>query len=208
MATAVSISLWRRLVGVVGIALAFVGVVVLIYAVFSRQLPPGSEDDRTLAIGFFGFVTAAGAFLAHVGFPGIWSGLAQSSGLRLTSVSTLRHPIAHTLLLFIVDIVLAAIVPGKAAILTSFLVMCVFVVANPVLIATGPRWPLRALISAVCFVLLLGGGAGVAEAVSGQQFGDDAMIFLLPLMIYVVALPASGLFRLTAWFKKRQVVET
>src|SRR5262245_3958342 len=38
--------------------------------------------------------------------------------------------------------------------------MCVFVTANPILIATGPRWLLRALISAVCFVLLLGAGTG------------------------------------------------
>ena len=196
------VSLLRRLVGVVGIVLAVCGFIVWLYAVFSRELPPGSEGDRGLMIGLFGVITAIGAFLAHVGFPGIW----RTSGQRLVSVSTLRHPIGHTLLLFIADVVLAAIVPRELVILTSLMVMLVFVVANPILIATGPRWPLRALISAVCFVLLLGGGVGAAEAASRQQFGDDAMIFMLPFMIYLVALPASGLFRLTPWFKKRQLV--
>jgi hypothetical protein len=52
----------------------------------------------------------------------------------------------------------------------------------------------------------VGDGTGVTEAISRQHYGDDAMVFLLPFMIYVVALPASGLFRLTSWFKRRQIV--
>jgi len=186
----------------VGLVLAVCGFIVWLFAVFSRELPSGSEGDRGAMIGLFGAVTAIGAYLTHVGFPGIW----RSSGQQLTKLSTFRHPIGHTALLFVVDVVLAAIVPGEMAIFTALIVMLVFVIANPILIATAPRWPLRALISAVCFVLLLGGGVGAAEAASRQQFGDDAMIFLLPFMIYLVALPASGLFRLTVWFKKRQLV--
>src|SRR5262245_13877776 len=201
MTTAQPVSLLRRLVGVVGLVLAVCGFIVWLFAVFSRELPSGSEGDRGAMIGLFGVVTALGAYLAHVGFPGIW----RTSGQRVMSLSTLRHPIGHTVLLFLVDVVLAAIVPRELAIFTALIVMLVFVVANPILIATAPRWPLRALISAVCFVLLLGGGVGAVEAASRQQFGDDAMIFLLPFMIYLVTLPSSGLFRLTVWFKKRQL---
>jgi hypothetical protein len=80
------------------------------------------------------------------------------------------------------------------------------VIVNPILIATGPRWLLRALISAVCILLLLGAGTGVTEAISRQHYGDDAMIFVLPFMIDVVALLASGLFRLTSWVKRHQIV--
>jgi hypothetical protein len=110
------------------------------------------------------------------------------------------------LALFLVDIVPAAMVPREMAIFTALLVVPVFVVVNPLFIAASPRWPLPALISAVCFVLLLGGGVRAAEAASRQRFGDDAMIFLLPFTIYLVTLPASGWFRLTVWFKKRQLV--
>jgi hypothetical protein len=188
---------------VVGIAVTVLSGLVFLYAAFEPNPPSGEGDVRVLALVFFGGVALAGLGVARIGFPEMWPRAPRAVLQRATTPSTFRHPVALSLTLYLAGALLALLVPAEIAILTTFVLLCVFAIANPIALASGPRWLWRAALSVVCFVLLLGLLAGTSEALSGRRFGDDAMVLLAPVMLYMLALPASGLFRLVRHFNRK-----
>ena len=106
-------------------------------------------------------------------------------------------PLVHAPAFYFAGVVLAFLA-GRAALLVVLVVLCLYAVASPALIAFRPRWWLNALLSTVLGIVLLGVLTGTAEGVTHGHFGDDAMVLLFPITIFPVTLLVSLGLRIVA----------
>ena len=77
----------------------------------------------------------------------------------------------------------------------GFAAVCAYAILSLVTAVRARRWWAHAGLALLGFVLLLGGLAGTAEALTRGGFGEGGMIFLLPMMGLPVLLALSGLVR-------------
>jgi hypothetical protein len=85
--------------------------------------------------------------------------------------------------------------------------LTVYSVTSPAaLIFETPFWR-TALLSVLFWIVLLATIESTCEALSGKTLGDDAMVFLLPFMVFPVALLISALSRFLV-FRRRAGVSS
>lgn len=103
-------------------------------------------------------------------------------------------PFASIAVLYAVSLGGVAIA-GRNWLLVGFLASVAFAIVNPILCAFGGRWWRDTAVSAMAFVgtFVLYGALGDAGVIAIRE---DAMALLGPLMVYLAAVPASGLMRL------------
>jgi hypothetical protein len=156
---------------------------------------------------FFLVLAMAGAALVRFAWPGAWGRALRLALDGLTNPSLLFNPVVHSLALGLLAVPLI-LLGGRAAVLIVLALLSVFVVASPALIALRPNWWLHAVGSAVVFVVFLGTLPTVGERLSGRRFGSDATVFLLPTMLFPVALALSGVVRWIRWRKEKSARST
>jgi hypothetical protein len=84
--------------------------------------------------------------------------------------------------------------PGGSAVF-GMAALTVYSVTSPAALLFGTPFWRTALFSAVFWIVLLALIQSTCEALIGQSLGDDAMVFLLPFMVFPVALLVSTLGR-------------
>jgi hypothetical protein len=86
------------------------------------------------------------------------------------------------------------LVLGQAGILVALVALCLYPLIDVPRILGRRSWWGGAVVSLLVWILVFGVLTGVVNSV--HRMGDDAMVFLLPFMLYPLALVISGLVRL------------
>ena len=149
------------------------------------------RDGSFLEGGFVFFLcfipVAVGIALAELGQRGYWQQVVSLGSWLWSSVSV-------GLAVALISLTMMYAIPMIAT-LVALVALCGFAVLDPVLNVTRRSWWGGALLSIIVWIVLLSALAGAADSL--QHLGDDTMIFLVPFMVYPVALGVSGLLRLT-----------
>jgi len=77
--------------------------------------------------------------------------------------------------------------------MVSLIGLCLFSVANPLTCALGDHWWRDTVLSAVAWGAIF---AAIGALPGLKTLGEGAMVYLLPVMIYPVAVAISGVIRL------------
>jgi hypothetical protein len=91
---------------------------------------------------------------------------------------------------------------GIAA-LASFGALMLFSIGGPVLVLLGRSFWLGTLAVVVSWLGLFLGIGMVTELVPGSHLGENAMVLLLPMMVFPGLLALVGCVRLFLWLKAR-----
>ena len=150
---------------------------------------------------------AAGIVLIRSATPGVLEWPRRRLAAALRNRALICNPLVHGLAVLVAGVLLSA-VAGPLAILVVFVFGVTYAIGSPLLIAGRPGWWLNAILSLVVFLLLLGLLTGLGEAASRQHFGDDAMIMVVPVLIYPAALAVSLALHLSAAARRRRAEAT
>jgi hypothetical protein len=93
-------------------------------------------------------------------------------------------------------------IPSAAGWPVSLLALCAFSVAGPLVCALGENWWLHTFLTGFAWVVIF---VAVGETPGLKVLREGAMVYLLPMMIYPVAVGVSGLIRVARWRKRGQV---
>jgi hypothetical protein len=179
----------RRLVGrTVSAAGAFLVLIGLPLALI--MLGAALFQDGPVA-GVFAFLlclgpVAVGIGIAHLGTPGFWR---RPVDVR----NSWRMPGLAGIAIALVTIPLVILWPDYA-LLTATIALCLYPLLDVPPILARPSWWRGAAVSAFVWLLVFATLTGVVEAVRHPR--EDAMIFLLPFMMYPLVLAISGVVRL------------
>ena len=162
----------------------------------------GNLPDAGIGTGLFA------AFFASAMLAGAW--FLVRPDLRNLSKADLRrwaltNPLGQAVLLYVAAALFMLPMP-KVAILPGFVAQCAYSVLAPATARKARSWWAHAALSVLGFVLLLGGLAGTAEALTPRGFGEGGMIFLLPMYVFPILLAVSGILRLVR--RSREKVQT
>lgn len=113
----------------------------------------------------------------------------------------LRSPLAWIAIGAIATILPMA-VAGESAWPVSLAGLCLFSVASPLAGGLGHQWWRDTVVSLVAWVVIFV-IAGQLPAMNALREG--AMVFMLPMLIYPVALLVSGVIRLVRWRRASRV---
>jgi hypothetical protein len=190
--------------------LAFAGAVVLLLLVVS---PP---EDRgaflfgllifalpTLLLGLgllhFGWpslLPAVQTRLARVGHRAYWQHALGRTAAAFAPAQLAASPVRRAALALLIALLGFFLAPRGARWVGVFAAITVYSIADPIINTFRSRWWLNAIKSLVGFVLLFIASGLIGDA---DRIGEGGMIFILPLMMYPVALALSGLIRFV-WF--------
>jgi hypothetical protein len=163
--------------------------------IFLKNLPDSSFGEGVfVAIFAAGFVLGA-CFLLRP----------DLERLRRVPAAQLRswlftNPIGQAAILYVAAAVLMVAAP-KFSILPALVALCAFSVLSPWSASRARRWWPTATLALLCWLVLFGALAGTAEAITPRGWGEDAMIFLLPMEGFPILLAVSGLVR---WLRRPQ----
>ena len=93
-------------------------------------------------------------------------------------------------------------IPNGAGWPVSLLALCLFSVAGPLTSALGENWWLHTFLTGLAWVVTF---VAVGETPGVKAVRELAMVYLLPMMIYPVAVGVSGIIRMTRWRKRGHV---
>lgn len=111
----------------------------------------------------------------------------------------LTSPVVHLVVLYALALG-AALLAGAPGGIAAMAAMTIFAVVNPLVVAFGESWWISTLIAAMGFGVLFA-ALGATPAVRAMREG--ATIFVLPAMVYLAAVPLSGLIRGWRWMAAR-----
>lgn len=111
----------------------------------------------------------------------------------------LTSPVGHLVVVYALALGAATLagVPGGMA---AMAVMTAFAVVNPLVVALGDTWWVSTVLSATGFGVLFA-VLGATPAVRTMREG--ATIFVLPAIVYLAAVPLSGVIRGWRWMSAR-----
>jgi len=179
--------LGRRALVFVGRGLVLVGLPLALVMAGAALKQSGSVIEASFALVLCLIPVGLGLALAEIGQRGIWRETVSLRGLLQSSIG-LGLAVAG------LSLIPMYAYPPLAA-LVAFVALCGFAVLDPALNVTRSSWWWGALASVIVWIVLLSVLVGVADSL--QNLGDDTMVFLLPFMVYPIALVVSGLLRLT-----------
>jgi hypothetical protein len=170
-------------------ALALVGFILAIGAVKTFR---GLLPDQGAGSGVFDAVAAAG-----FGAGAYFLVRPDLRGLSKTDVRrwVLTNPLGQASLLYAAAAIFMLPFP-KQSIVPALIAQCAFAVLAPAAALRARRWWAHAILSVLGFVLLMVALAATSEALTPRGFGEGGMVFLLPMYIFLILLPISGLVRL------------
>ena len=179
--------LGRRALVFVGRTLVLIGLPIALIISGAALKQSGSFVEASFAFFLCLIPVALGVALAEFGRPGIWRETVSLRGLLRSSVSL-------GLAVAVLSLIPMYAYPPLAT-LVALCALCGFALLDPVLNLTRRSWWLGALGSVIVWIVLLSVLVGAADAL--QNLRESTMVFLLPFMVYPIALGASGLLRLT-----------
>jgi hypothetical protein len=201
----------RRLIAAApGALLALAGALVLMLLVVS---PP--QDTGTFLFGVLVFALPSlmlGLGLLHFGWPSLLPQV-KTRLVRLGRLDVWRHalrqtarafapaklsasPLRRAALALSIAILGYYLAPRGARSVGVFAAITAYSIADPVINTLRSHWWVNAIKSLAGFIVLFIASGLIADA---DRIGEAGMIFMLPLMIYPVALGLSGLIRFI-WF--------
>jgi len=83
----------------------------------------------------------------------------------------------------------------KGVLLPVLGAICVYSIGTAVVNALRPRWWLHTAMSLVAWLLLFVLLNATGGAIQGKPIGEDAMVLLMPMMVFPLLLIASGIYR-------------
>jgi hypothetical protein len=207
----------RRIwLAVFGLCVTLPGLVVVLLGLWEMTFgltPPEQRTDPgvTVMIVIIGTIpVAVGLWLARTGDPGMGPRFVEDVRSR---IETLRNKPSALLALGRTSVGLALAIAiitlpllfvwREAAPITAMWASMLFSVADPVLNVSRRSWWLGAFISVSVWFALLLTVVAVADAISPMREGT--MIFMLPMMLYPMALGLSGFARLWRWAWRRSI---
>ena len=182
----------RRILSVPLILVAFVCLIGAV-RIFAGNLPSSSSGEGFVAAFFALGLGTAAFFLLRP----------EIRRLRGLSFADFRrrvfaNPLGQAAMLWLAAAPFMAAAP-KAALLPGFVAQCVYTVLSTRSAGRSRRFWTTALVALLGFVLLMGGLAGLAEALTPRGFGEAGMLFLLPMYGFPILLAAFGIAR---WLRK------
>lgn len=111
-----------------------------------------------------------------------------------------RMPLGHALAIVIVSVPSILLWP-EAGILVELAALCLYPVLDIPRILTLPSWWRGAMLAAVVWFVVFFALVGIADTV--HPLRENAMIFLLPFMLYPLALAIAGIVRLEGRLSRR-----
>lgn len=201
----------RRLVAAIpGGLLAVGGAVVLLLLILS---PP--DDTGTFLFGLLVFTLPTlmlGLWLLHFGWPSLlpevqarlarlgridfWRQARRQAARAFAPEKLSASPVRRAVLALMIAILGYYLAPRGARWVGVFAAITVYSIADPAINTFRSRWWVNAIKSLTGFIVLFIASGLIADA---DRIGEGGMIFMLPLMIYPVALGLSGLIRFI-WF--------
>lgn len=115
-------------------------------------------------------------------------------------VDFLRRPGAAGVAIAVVSVPLILLMPGPGIII-ALVALCLYPVLDVPRILSRPSWWRAAMISAFVWIVLFTALVGIVDTV--RPLREDAMVFLLPFMMYPIALAISGVVRLEGRLRGR-----
>jgi hypothetical protein len=151
---------------------------------------PGATGAEGFVAALLACATGAGAYFLLRPDVRRWHGLSSGQiGKRVFA-----NPLGLAVLLWAVAAAIMAAAPGHA-LLPGFVAQCVYTVLATRAAGIARRfWP-TALLALLGFVLLMGALAATAEALTPRGFGEEGMVFLLPVYGFPILLAVFGLAR-------------
>jgi hypothetical protein len=110
------------------------------------------------------------------------------------------HPLGQALAIYVIAALGMVTTPSTWGILFVFAGMCAYSGLSPWTAATRPRWWASAIFGVIGWLALFGALISTAEALAHKNLGTDAMVLMLPMMVYPVLLAISGLVH---WSRRR-----
>ena len=92
------------------------------------------------------------------------------------------------------------ILPNGAGWPVSLIALCLFSVAAPLVCALGDDWWLHTFLTGFAWVVTF---VAVGATPGVKALREGAMVYLLPMMIYPLAVAISGVIRAVRWRKRR-----
>lgn len=179
--------LGRRALAFLGRTLVLVGLPLALVIAGAALQQSGSFLEASFAFFLCLIPVALGVALAEFGRPGIWRETVSLAGL-------LRSSLSLGLAVAVLSLIPMYAYPPVAT-LVAFCALCGYALVDPVLNLTRRSWWLGALGSIIVWIVLLSVLVAAADAL--QHLRESTMVFLLPFMVYPVALGVSGLLRVT-----------
>ena len=96
-------------------------------------------------------------------------------------------------------------IPSGAGWPLSIAAMTLYSIAAPLACALGTQWWLKTLLTGAAWVAIF---FAVGEMPGLKAIKELAMVFLLPMMVYPLAVGVSGLIRLARWREARTRART
>src|SRR5262249_28245467 len=103
--------------------------------------------------------------------------------------------------LALVSVPLMLLLRGEGAMLVALVALLLYPLLDVPRLLGRPSWWIGAIVSVVVWIVLFIGLTETAESI--HRMGDNAMVFLLPFMLYPLALAISGAVRLEGWLRGR-----
>ncbi len=178
--------LGRRALVFVGRGLVLVGLPIALVIAGAAFKQRGSLLEASFALLLCLVPVALGLALAEIGQRGSWRQTVSLRGLMQSSVGL-------GLAFAVLSLIPMYAYPRLAA-LVAFFALCGFAVLDPALNVTRPSWWWGASASVIVWIVLMSLLVGVADSL--QNLREGTMVFLLPFMVYPIALGVSGLARL------------
>jgi hypothetical protein len=110
------------------------------------------------------------------------------------------NPIGQAAILYLAAAVLMVAAP-KVSLLPALIAQSAFSVLSPWSALRARGWWATAAMAVLCWLILFGALAATAEAVTPRGWGEDAMIFLLPMEGFPILLAISGI---VIWLRRPQ----
>jgi hypothetical protein len=179
--------LGRRALVFVGRTLVYIGLPIALVIAGGALKQTGSIVEASFALVLCLIPVGLGLALAEIGQRGVWRQAVSLRGLMQSSVGL-------GLAVAVLSLIPMYAYPPLAA-LVAFFSLCAFAVLDPALNVTRRSWWWGALASIIVWIVLMSVLVGVADSL--QNLRESTMVFLLPFMVYPIALGVSGLARLT-----------
>jgi hypothetical protein len=182
-------TLLKGLRWIAALAIALVGFVLAIGAIKSFR---GLLPDQGIGSGIFDAVLAGAAgagayFLVRQDFRGLSRGDVRRW--------LLTNPLGQAVWLYAAAAIVMLPLP-KVSLVPGLLAQSAYAVLAPSAGIKARHWWAHAALAVLGFVLLMVALAGTAEALTPRGFGEAGMVFLLPMYVFCILLPVSGLLRL------------
>lgn len=200
----------RPLLAWVGAILALGGAFLLPFLVAAARTTDPSEIPGVdavagvIVVGMFGVAPLGlGLWLLYAGVPTLPARLRSAASKSATTGFWLAvwtwligSSLGRTTLGAMVVVAGAIVLPRGARWAGAFAAITAYSVLDPLVNAFRPRWWVHTVQSLAGWIVLFMFCGGISEA---DRLGEDAMVFLFPVMLYPGALGLSGVLRLMRW---------